>query len=92
MIYKNQNKVYFFFIIYILCFICFLYNGDMFLDIFGLREKSRYNFMIQYQFDVVLLDLIDNNDEVVYKDFFYKLKILINIEIDYFGREYSLLE
>lgn len=34
------------------------------------------------QFNFVFLDFIDSNDEVIYKDFFYKLKILINIEIE----------
>lgn len=59
----------------------------MFLDIFGfikgffiVRENSRYYFMIQ--FNVLFLDFIGSNDEVVYKNFFYKLKILINIEIE----------
>lgn len=59
----------------------------MFLDIFGfikdffiVRENSRYYFMVQFNF--IFLDFIDSNDEVIYKDFFYKLKILINIEIE----------
>lgn len=47
---------------------------------FIVRENSRYYFMVQFNF--VFLDFIDSNDEVIYKDFFYKLKILINIEIE----------